>query len=385
MTLSDDGNRAYVADPGGNMADPRRQRDPGAQAGPAGARGEPPDVEVGVDPAERDPVQRSRQALRARVRRVHAGHDQRRQSRRGRRRRGSSTSATRRPRAWSPTCACRSTSRPTTRRRAATRARSAPSRATRRTTAASERETDPTIAACSFIASGLRVFDITDLEHPKEIAYYVAPTQPRAENGLMASDFAMSKPAIVPARHEVWYSDGATGFYVLRVAKSAWPGEDAGAGGAGKKGCLSVGRRIRHQGIGKVRLGMTRKALLRRLPAPRTRRSALALVRARRRQGHRGVHQARAGGAREHDRAGAARSAPGCAPSGIRGRSATASCAPSVARTGCSPCGAARSASCQSRARARSSSARCCAATCARQARRSGARTPRPPRRAPTR
>ena len=87
-----------------------------------------------------------------------------------------------------------------------------------------DRETDPTIAACSFIASGLRVFDITDLEHPKEIAYYVAPTQPRAENGLMASDFAMSKPAIVPARHEVWYSDGATGFYVLRVAKTAWPG-----------------------------------------------------------------------------------------------------------------------------------------------------------------
>jgi predicted RNA binding protein YcfA (HicA-like mRNA interferase family) len=85
----------------------------------------------------------------------------------------------------------------------------------------------------------------------------------------MASDFAMSKPVIVPARREVWYTDGATGFYALRVAESAWPGEDAGAGGAGKKGCLSVGRRIRHQGIGKVRLGMTRKALLRRLPAPR--------------------------------------------------------------------------------------------------------------------
>ena len=86
MSLSRDGNRAYIADPGGNMADPRRQRDPGAQAGPAGARDQPPDVEVGVDPAERDPVQRRRQAVRARVRRVHAGHDQRRQRRRGRRR-----------------------------------------------------------------------------------------------------------------------------------------------------------------------------------------------------------------------------------------------------------------------------------------------------------
>jgi hypothetical protein len=131
-------------------------------------------------------------------------------------------------------------------------------------------EVDPTVVACSFIASGLRVFDISDLLHPKEIAYYVAPTQPRAENEFMASDFAMSKPVIVPGRREIWYTDGATGFYVLHVAESAWPGgTGASAGGAGKKGCLSVGRRIRHQGIGKVRLGMTRKALLRKLPLPR--------------------------------------------------------------------------------------------------------------------
>jgi hypothetical protein len=86
-------------------------------------------------------------------------------------------------------------------------------------------EVDPTVVACSFITSGLRVFDITDLLHPKEIAYYVAPTQPRAENGFMASDFAMSKPAIVPDRREVWYSDGATGFYVLRVAPEVWPAD----------------------------------------------------------------------------------------------------------------------------------------------------------------
>jgi hypothetical protein len=63
----------------------------------------------------------------------------------------------------------------------------------------------------------------------------VAPTQPRAENEFMASDFAMSKPVIVPARREVWYTDGATGFYALRVAESAWPaGSGASAGGGGK-------------------------------------------------------------------------------------------------------------------------------------------------------
>jgi hypothetical protein len=131
-------------------------------------------------------------------------------------------------------------------------------------------EVDPTVVACSFITSGLRVFDISDLLHPKEIAYYVAPTQPRAENGMMASDFAMSKPVIVPDRREVWYTDGTTGFNVLRVKASVWPSASGAGGGAGRKGCLAVGRRgVKRHGIGKVRLGMTRKQLARRVPKPR--------------------------------------------------------------------------------------------------------------------
>ncbi|UTI66718.1 hypothetical protein NBH00_11025 [Paraconexibacter antarcticus] len=82
---------------------------------------------------------------------------------------------------------------------------------------------DPTVVACSFIASGLRVFDISSLTAPKEIAYYVAPTVARAENFLMASDFAMSQPAFAEDRHEIWYSDGASGFNVLRVDPKVWP------------------------------------------------------------------------------------------------------------------------------------------------------------------
>src|SRR5581483_7254046 len=35
--------------------------------------------------------------------------------------------------------------------------------------------TDPGIMACSFLASGLRVFDIRDPQHPRELAYYNAP------------------------------------------------------------------------------------------------------------------------------------------------------------------------------------------------------------------
>ena len=85
------------------------------------------------------------------------------------------------------------------------------------------REVDPGIVACSFIASGLRVFDIHDPLHPKEIAYYVAPPTHKFENLLDGSNFAMSKPAFAPARREVWYSDGTSGFYVLRLSPNVWP------------------------------------------------------------------------------------------------------------------------------------------------------------------
>jgi hypothetical protein len=126
-------------------------------------------------------------------------------------------------------------------------------------------EVDPQVVACSFIASGLRVFDISDLKHPKEIAYYVAPTKPENENMQMASDFAMSKPAIIPSRREIWYSDGSTGFYAVRVSKDVWPTA------AGKPGCLARKAPIGPRNIGRVRLGLTRKQLLKRVPAARKR------------------------------------------------------------------------------------------------------------------
>jgi hypothetical protein len=82
---------------------------------------------------------------------------------------------------------------------------------------------DPKVVACSFIASGLRVFDISKLTAPKEIGYFVAPTVSKVENATQASDFAMSQPAIIPKRREIWYTDGTSGFYVVRVAQSVWP------------------------------------------------------------------------------------------------------------------------------------------------------------------
>lgn len=82
---------------------------------------------------------------------------------------------------------------------------------------------NPDIAACSMILSGLRIFDIRDPENPREVAYFNAPIQPRVVTvPAPASNWAMSKPAFAPERKEIWYTDGFSGFYVVRVTNGAW-------------------------------------------------------------------------------------------------------------------------------------------------------------------
>ena len=80
---------------------------------------------------------------------------------------------------------------------------------------------DPGIAACSMILSGLRVFDIRDPRNPREIAYFNAPVKKRGI--LEASNWAMSSPAFNRKRGEIWYSDGFQGFYVVRTTNGVWP------------------------------------------------------------------------------------------------------------------------------------------------------------------
>jgi hypothetical protein len=80
---------------------------------------------------------------------------------------------------------------------------------------------EPGIAACSFILSGLRVFDIRDPYHPKEIAYFNQPPPPDAQG--QSGSYAMSAPSFVPALNEIRYSDGNSGFYVVRLTNGAWP------------------------------------------------------------------------------------------------------------------------------------------------------------------
>ncbi len=129
------------------------------------------------------------------------------------------------------------------------------------------RRKDPGIVACSFIASGLRVFDIRDPEQPKELAYFVAPAGPSATAGP-PSNYAMSSPAFVPERGEIWYSDGNTGFYAVRVAEGVWPFTASGAGRPAGK-CLARRSPVGPRNVGRVRLGYTRRRALRRIgPRP---------------------------------------------------------------------------------------------------------------------
>ncbi|HEV2999098.1 MAG TPA: hypothetical protein VGW75_00060 [Solirubrobacteraceae bacterium] len=96
------------------------------------------------------------------------------------------------------------------------------------------RREDPGIVACSMILSGLRVFDIRDPQNPREIAYHVAPPSHVSETGATFIDeranWAMSQPAFAPERGEIWYSDGTSGFYALKVDEDVWPFRDGGGG-----------------------------------------------------------------------------------------------------------------------------------------------------------
>jgi hypothetical protein len=87
------------------------------------------------------------------------------------------------------------------------------------------RQADPGIVACSFILSGLRVFDIHDPAHPVEIAYFNQPatsTQLGTGGSGPQGAYAMSQPAFDVARHQIWYSDGNSGFFVVQINNDVW-------------------------------------------------------------------------------------------------------------------------------------------------------------------
>jgi hypothetical protein len=83
------------------------------------------------------------------------------------------------------------------------------------------REVDPAIVACSFIASGLRIFNIQDPAHPREVAYFSKPAPNLLP--LTSGAYAMSAPSFDITDQQVWYADGDSGFYAVKLTNGAWP------------------------------------------------------------------------------------------------------------------------------------------------------------------
>ncbi|HLN77194.1 MAG TPA: hypothetical protein VK204_09120, partial [Nocardioidaceae bacterium] len=84
------------------------------------------------------------------------------------------------------------------------------------------RPKNPKLVACSFIASGLRIFDIRHPRAPKEVGYFNKPLAPGVKPPREGAH-AMSAPAWDLARKQVWYTDGNTGFYAVRLNNGIAP------------------------------------------------------------------------------------------------------------------------------------------------------------------
>jgi hypothetical protein len=69
------------------------------------------------------------------------------------------------------------------------------------------------------ILSGLRLFDIRDVAHPKEVGYFNKPKTQIDKLALIPAigGYAMSQPAWDVARNSVWYTDTNSGFYVVKL------------------------------------------------------------------------------------------------------------------------------------------------------------------------
>lgn len=87
------------------------------------------------------------------------------------------------------------------------------------------------ILACGYFSSGLRIFDIRDPYHPREIAYYNPPARPgyQAGSGFNSTgicgttDWVDSMPRIRRDRGEIWFTSTCNGFQVVRFADGVLP------------------------------------------------------------------------------------------------------------------------------------------------------------------
>ncbi len=104
-----------------------------------------------------------------------------------------------------------------------------------------DRKQNTSTVACGYFQSGIRVFDVRDPYHPREIAYYNPPAQegnraaiPGSQhaNGPLGSlagttsltaDWCSAQVRLIPERGELWTTCQDNGFMVLRFTNGVWP------------------------------------------------------------------------------------------------------------------------------------------------------------------
>jgi hypothetical protein len=90
---------------------------------------------------------------------------------------------------------------------------------------------DVKVIACSYFQSGLRVFDVRDPYHPKEIAYYNPPAIPGYKPGSNydrtgtneTADWTSANVRIDVEKGEIWFTSQTNGFQVVRFTNGVWP------------------------------------------------------------------------------------------------------------------------------------------------------------------
>jgi hypothetical protein len=130
---------------------------------------------------------------------------------------------------------------------------------------------DTTAIACTWLSSGLRVFDVRDPRRPREIAYYNSGG--RSDTGRANTPFfevllgSRTKDAQSSAvrwrraadgRQELWTMSALGGVQILRFANGAYPLRDPAPGA--RAGCLTRGAPASRRSLGPVRLGRRRSA-----------------------------------------------------------------------------------------------------------------------------
>ena len=106
----------------------------------------------------------------------------------------------------------------------------------------------------TYYTGGVRVFDVRDPAHPKEIAYFHSPPKPdtviepsplRAGDGQTPDWDSSTSVVRYRGANEIWVVSIAGGFQVLKLNRP-------------RAGCVKVPRVVRGKALGSARLGRTR-------------------------------------------------------------------------------------------------------------------------------